>query len=290
MSHLRIAFQLSVLCAVAMASASTTRAHDTWVLPQRDRVSPGETVRIALATGMEFPKSEVAAKPKRVADWIVAGPNGRTKLSGFKIEANDLTARHTLTAPGAYAIGVALKPNFILIEAGNFEAYLKEEHAEQASLQRQAVQQTNKPGREIYSKLAKTFVQVGEGGATDAVTEPLGHALEIVPLSNPLEWRVGDEVHVRVLLHGKRIQGLTVSTVREGLPPHFWVSTRTTDEEGLVPVRLPRPGLWLIRTHYIHHTPGSVFDDGTKSVPASWESFFASIAFRVPQPDAPNKP
>lgn len=290
MIHPRITFQLSVLCVFAIVSASTTRAHDTWVLPQRDRVSPGETVRIALATGMEFPTSEVAAKPERVADWIVAGPNGRTNLSGFKIEANDLTARHTLAVPGAYAIGVTLKPNFILIEAGNFEAYLEEEHAKEASLQRQAMQQTNKPGREIYSKLAKTFVQVGEGGASDAVTQPLGHPLEIVPLSNPLEWRVGDEVHVRVLLHGKPVQGLTVSTVREGLPSHFWVSTRTTDEEGLVPVRLPRPGLWMIRTHYIHHAKGLVFDDGTKSVPAEWESYFASIAFRVRQPDAPNKP
>jgi len=290
MSHQRFASRLSVLCIFGMAAVSTTRAHDTWLLPQRDRPAPGETVRVALGTGEAFPKSEVAAKPERVADWIAVGPSGRAKLSGFKIETDDLTARSSFEAAGAYVIAATLKPSFILIEAGDFEVYLEEEGATEALEQRHAAQQPSEPGREVYTKLAKTFVQVGEGGAREAVTQPIGHALEVVPLSNPLEWRVGDEVHVRVLLHGKPVEGLRVSALREGLPPHTYVSSRTTDDDGQVSIRLPRAGLWMVRTHYIHRVPGLVFDDGTESIPANWESYFASIAFRVRQPDAAKKP
>jgi len=265
-------------------------AHDTWVVAERDRLAPGETVRLVLATGETFPKSENAAKPDRVEEWVAVGPEGRVQVGGLVGEGDDLAARPSFEKPGAYVIAVALKPKFILLEAKDFQDYLGEEHAEGALETRQTEHQSDQPGRELYTKLAKTFVQVGDAGKGEQLTKPVGHALEIVPLSNPLEWRAGDVVPVRVLLSGKPAEGISVSSLREGLPPHRYVQVTTTDSDGVVQIRLPRPGLWMIRTHAIRPTPGKIFEDSNKSAAVDWESYFASITLLVPPKGAPASP
>lgn len=250
-------------------------------------MAAGEKVLASLRTGEAFPQGENATHPDRVGEWIAVGSQGRTNFSGFAVESNDLAAQTSLDTPGAYVISVALRPNFIEIKAEDFEDYLREEKAETALETRQVEHQSDQPGREVYTKFAKTFVRVGDAGKGDVLTQPVGHKLEIVPLVNPLEWRVGDLVPVRVLLLGKPAEGLRVSTTREGLPAHTYVQNATTDSEGVVQLRLPRPGHWMIRTHAIRPTPGVIFEDVTKSAAVDWESYFASITVRVQAKIAP---
>ena len=80
-------------------------------------------------------------------------------------------------------------PGYITLEPAKFEAYLREERAESV-LSDSASNAPRGDVAEQYTKFAKTIVAVEPGDPADTTYSfPLGHRLEIIPLSNPLTWR-----------------------------------------------------------------------------------------------------
>jgi hypothetical protein len=184
---------------------------------------------------------------------------------------------------------IAIKPRFIEIEAERFEEYLRDEGATAALTHRRASRTSDLPGREYYTKLAKTFVCVGDPeacGAADAdFARVVGHPLEIVPQTNPATWKHGDTVDVRVLWHGKPAVGLRVSSGHDGLPEHTFVEHVSTDEDGIARMTLSGAAAhWFVRAHRIELLDPPARRAGADQPAADWESFFSSLSFviRVP--------
>ena len=94
-------------------------------------------------------------------------------------------------------------------------------------------------------------------------------ALEIVPEKDPTALHSGDELPVRVLLHGKPFPSFPVGLVREG-DPHG--TLRRTDEAGRVTFRLDRAGRWLLRGTDLRRSSKPRTD---------WESDFTTLTFHV---------
>jgi uncharacterized GH25 family protein len=268
------------LLAAGLIVPTRVAAHDSWLVADKNLVAINESVRLAFVTAEVFPISDHAPKPDRVTEWVVAqGPNKRT-VEGASVEGNELAARLKLDRPGIHAVGIAMQPGFIELAAKEFGEYLEDEKAT-AALAAHRRGPGDQPGREFYTKFAKTFVEVAGGGPPTDFTQPVGHKLEIIPLSNPCQWKVGDEVKVRVLLEGRPAPNLRVSSGHEGLGPHTYVESVITGADGMARVKLSRPGLWFLRTHTIHtirEQPAYAPRDAPK---ADWESFWASITFRV---------
>lgn len=254
--------------------AASTSAHDTWLVAERNQTGPGDVVRVAVVTAEEFPNSDHATDANRVAEWVALIGEKKHFVGEYTIDGDELAATVRLEGPGLHTIGVALKPRFIEIDAEGFAAYLEDEGATAALERRTKNKQDAEPGRELYAKNVTAFVEVGDGGADDTSVTPAGHKIEIIPLSNPCRWRVGDEIAVRVLFEGRPVSGFRVSAGHEGLAKHTFVAHERTDENGQARFKLTRPGLWFLRTHTIRPVAPDVTE-------ADWESFWASITFRV---------
>lgn len=254
-------------------------AHDSWLVVSSNHLTAPSTVRAAFLTGEQFPISQSATSPDRVAQWTVHVGSGRQELRDFRVVNQELVVDIPLQHPGLHVIAIALKPKFIEIEAPKFEEYLTDEQARAVLEARHSAGQRDQTGREYYTKFSKTFVEVGDQEAPEYL-KPIGHKLEIIPLSNPCRWRVGDEVSVRVLLDGKPAAKLRVSSGREGLPEHTYVEHVLTDSEGTARFKPARSGLWFIRTHFIGPA-GSQRHENSDVPAADWESFWASITFRI---------
>ncbi len=268
---------------ILLICAPPAPAHDSWVMASENSIPGPGAVRLAFATAEQFPTSEYATKPNRVDKWFVRIGNSKQDVRGFRIEGKELVAKVNLEKPGVHVIAASLHPHFMEFEAEKFEAYLAEEFAKEAASLRHKRGQRKTPGRMNYTKLTKTFVQVGERSADD-YAKPIGHTLEIIPLSNPCRRRVGDEVTVRVLYEGKPAAGMCVSSTPGGLAPHTFVENVFTDAKGEARLKLTRPGPWLFRVHHIRpNTHGQKADNQPleDSPQADWESFWTSITFRV---------
>ena len=291
---LRINRWQGLAVAGAMAAATAAPAHDSWLVAGTGSAAVGEAVRFAFVSAEVFAVSEQATDPERVAQWVVIDGEGRQAVTGYGIDGQDLAASVVLSDPGLNIVAVALHPRHIELEASDFNTYLTDEQAQAVLSMRRTRGEVHQPGREYYTKLAKAYVQVGDNsGGTDPRT-PVGHTLEIVPLSDPREWRSGDRVAVRVLLEGEPAPGLRVSSGRQGLGVHEYVEHAVTDGEGIARLRIDEPGHWFFRTHMIR--PRQLFTlSATNPTPAAdpraeWESYWASITFGVGTVDDPEPP
>ncbi len=250
----------------------TALAHDSWLVPDSSRAKPGEALRVMFITSENFPQPQSPTKADRVDEWVVIAGEGRKEIKNVSPEQNGLSATVEPVEPGTSVVGLALKGKLIELDRAKFEQYLASEGAE-AALRILRGRGGDEPQRELYTKFAKTYIEAG-GTPSAAAPPAIGHALEIEPQSNPSSWMVGQKARVRVYKNGKPAAGLRVSTGREGLPPHAYGTTVTTDRDGYADFTLDAPGLWFLRTHTIDNVKhaGGEYD---------WASLWASMTFPV---------
>lgn len=262
--------RLAGLLVVVWASAAW--GHDSWLIPDAGKVKPGDALRVMFVTSENFPQPQTPTKAERVDEWLVVAGEGRKDIKDFTPETNGLSATAEVTESGTNVIGIALKGKLIELSREKFEQYLASEGAEGA-LRVLRARAGDEPQRELFTKFAKTYVEAGNTPSA-AAPPAIGHALEIEPLSNPSTWRVGQKVRVRVYKNGNPAPGLRVSTGHEGLPPHAYGTTVTTDRDGYAEFTLDAPGLWFLRTHTIDNVKhaGGEYD---------WASLWASMTFPV---------
>jgi uncharacterized GH25 family protein len=101
-----------------------------------------------------------------------------------------------------------------------------------------------------YEKFAKLLV--GGESTSDFVTTPIGDMLEIVPLSDPRDTKVGDDAEFQILLNGQPLTTSVLATYAGFTEtPSSWAyasDTLNTDNgSGIAKVRISAPGLWIVR-------------------------------------------
>ena len=169
---------------------------------------------------------------------------------------------------GIWVVGFRSKQRSIEVDAVKFEAYIREEGLDDVVKARGDAKATDKPGREVYSRCAKTLLKVGNGGK-DGHDVVLGLRLEIVPETNPYLVTAGDPLTFRVLFDKTSLaKGLVTARCRT--EPTHTVSART-DDAGRVTLKLDRAGEWLVKCTHMMKAPEETGMD--------WESVWASVTF-----------
>ncbi|AXO15793.1 DUF4198 domain-containing protein [Thalassospira indica] len=101
-----------------------------------------------------------------------------------------------------------------------------------------------------YEKFAKLLV--GGESTSDFVTTPIGDTLEIVPLSDPRDTKIGDDAEFQILLNGQPLTTSVLATYAgfTETPSSWAYATETLSTEngsGIAKVRVSAPGLWIVR-------------------------------------------
>ena len=94
-------------------------------------------------------------------------------------------------------------------------------------------------------KFSKLFL-VAENADFASASVPVGQRLEIIPLDNITALGTGD-FRFLVLFDGEPVAGLDVRLATPGDPA---VAAGVTDEDGVVVLAVPEPGLWIVATEH----------------------------------------
>jgi uncharacterized GH25 family protein len=261
---------VSLGCGLVLLLMSGLFSHDFWLVPQKFRMNPGETVSIAANTGMDFPNSLSAATPDRFDRFVLTGESMREDIKDYRVEGNSVISRVKLEKPGTYVVGVALKPNEIRMTAAEFNEYLQLDGLPGIYQLRKQQGILDKDAVEFYSKYPKTIVQVG-GHLDETPTKPLGLILEIVPQVNPYRLKQGDKLEVAVLFRGNPLPDADIAWSYPGRGDKFAGSAKT-DKRGKALIPLVQAGPYVIRLTHM---------EWVKLPTHEWESYWTSLTFEV---------
>ncbi len=244
-------------------------AHDFWIEPSSFHPPPGSELSVSLRVGQHFRGDPVPRDDRLIARFVLSSAAGEIPIGG--LPATDPAGFVRVSAPGLAVIGYRSNRTPIELDAGKFEEYLAEEGLDAVLQARAARDERRKPGREVYSRCAKSLVAVG-GSGEKGFDRVLGLTLELVADASPLKTRPGGKMPFRIVYEGKPLAGALVKAIALDDPDNT-LSVRS-DARGRVAFLLARKGVWLVKA--VHMVPAPA------QTRADWESLWASLTFEIP--------
>ena len=243
-------------------------AHDTFIMPDAFRVSPGQTVVVGFHSADGFPES--AGAMRRLQGPAVRSASGLLAITDVKTDGKRLAG--TFVVPGAGHIVLSAVNGTIVegMKADEFLEYLIEEGMTGAIDAHKRSGQSNAEPRERYTMYAKSILL--SGAASDAWRTVVGHPIEIVPDKDPYALKPGESLPVHVLLRGRPAANLLVkaaSTAANGTQH----DVGRTDANGHLEVPVSA-GKWRLHTIAMEQ----VQNDSD----VLWESHWATLTFEIP--------
>jgi len=275
------------LAIVTVIPAAILLAHDFWLVPDAFVITPGGRLAVSGQTSSLFPTSLSAVSPDRIVAARVVTADTVVALTSASISGVSMRLGYRPTKAGQHVIGVQLAPRTVRESPASFKRYLDLEGAPEARARYEREGLLPADGRDSltrrYAKYGKTFVEVGRGAR--AYESALGHPLEFMPLDDPSALRVGDTLHVRLVMLGRAVSDgrfhlgsiqMGATQLRDTLAARRSASqdvSGTTDADGHAAVVMTRAGLWNLRT--IQILPA------LKGSGADWDVHWATMVFAV---------
>ena len=256
-------------CALsAVILAGSASAHDFWLLPKSFTAKPDEPVAMRFMVGHADDLMNWPMAWSRIVSFADHGPEGFVDLLS-SMQPQTAGAEVSLNAPGSHLLTFTSGQAESTLDADKFNDYLEKEGLAAIMAARAGAGTTADAGHEFYSRRAKAIIQIGDI-ATDNVTVPVGHTLEIVPLQNPMALQANEDLTVQVMFRGVPLEGATIDleSVTIGNGP---LETMVTDSDGKASFRFPKTGSWKLNVIW-----GVPMDARDMS---AFETTFSSLTF-----------
>ena len=261
----RVAFAIFL----GLFTTSAASAHDFWIEPATFRPEVNSQLAVALRVGQDFRGDPVPRNPKLITTFALISATGEKPIGGF--DGVDPAGIVRVTEPGLLWIAYRSGRTAVTLDAEKFEKYLAEEGLERILALRQKRGESGKPGREVFSRSAKSLVVAGGGGRA-GLDRVLGLTLELVLIEDPRKLAPGTSLPIALLYEGKPLEGALVTAMERGDPREK--SRVRTDRKGRALLPYLRPGVWLVKA--VQMVPAPAGAD------ADWESIWASLTFEIP--------
>lgn len=257
---------LRKLIAILLAFPALLNAHDFWIEPQTFHPETNSQVTLRFRFGEDFIGEAFPRDDEIIREFVLVGPPGWQRVAGHTDD--DPAGRAHTGGPGLYLAGYFSIPTYVELPPFEFEEYLAKEGLDHAIKTRHGDGTRNKPGRELFSRCAKTLLTVGDG-ATNGYAKPLGFRLEILPEKNPLTLAAGDTLPLRVTFDDKPAPDVLVVAYATNAPKK-WITART-DAAGRASLKLHSRATWMLKATHIFPHPDKARAD--------WESVWATYLF-----------
>lgn len=258
----RFAAPLAILAVMAWASVAS--AHMFWVNATESFNHPPGHVTTALGFGHILPMDDLLTSEHgviRIGSYELVGPDGSVHEmelpdptmppksatpTGLTVQSGDIGIRKIAltedTKPGTYQIAVKSVPMF-------FTKYKNTKgKVRMAPMAADKIKDLDKVVEAFkYQSFAKAYFAVKQWQDP----KPLGHELEILPITDLSKVRPGDLAEFKVLYNGKPLNSdsnafysLQCTSNAFGAPDEFGLSAYVVN--GTAKFRMPEPGQWVV--------------------------------------------
>ncbi len=267
----KASFSTKACLVVASLYSFQASAHDFWLLPSQFQIAEPTAVPIKFRVGHKQEENAWGLAWKRVVAIRNYHSMGVTDLSASLIPQNNLTegmVKASLSDKGSHIIGFESYHSTSVLEAEKFNDYAKTEGLDLILATRERRGESDSPGREIYSRKAKTIIQVGDKLTSNA-TQAIGHTLEIVPVNHPYALTENGTIKVQVLLQGRPLANAQIELASLVNFEREEQQLRT-DKNGMAEFNIEPTGSWMFNVIY-----GLPIRNDSR---AEFETYFASLS------------
>ncbi len=247
--------------------------HEYWFEPSTFFPSVNEKIDIRLYAGEALKREEERTFQKEKTTSFMQF-FGKAWFDIGKDNADNSLPFYNFTSgsPGNHLFAMERNWSHIILEPKDFDDYLREDGMEYIMDERAKLGESQKAGRERYSRFIKTLLQIGEKRDASYKAKTV-LKLDITPLENPYSKKVGDTIGFRVLFNGKPLANRTAfADNRDG--ETFAKQKLITDANGKFTIKLDRKGTWLVRLVFMQRCKADCGE-------ADWESFWGAFSFGV---------
>lgn len=258
----------AIVLALFIAFSVVVVAHEFWLLPTRWFAEIGQSVRVGLCVGEGFTCEPWEAGASRVIQFSsFLGKTETRRLDSLQRQGlGNLSL--TFNQAGTHLVALATNHKYLEMEAGKFDAYLKEDGLEHIRQLRQKRGQTKMPSRELYRREAATLVQIGQT-PTPVFWEETGFDLQILPENNPLI-STNTEMTFQIRFKGKPLRSALVRHWRKTPDGKAVVQFKTTNRWGRVRFALSSGEQMVSVVHMTEHI---------NTAEADWQSIWGNLTF-----------
>jgi hypothetical protein len=265
------------LVTLCLFGAPAAQAHEFWLMPRSFAVPLSQPFQLELRVGAGWPGESLGRNPAYIERFTLIGAGGSERRVGGQPGGDPAGVVMAKTLGSAWAV-FRSKHSAITLEAEKFESYLREEGLENIIEARRLNGTSAAQAREMYSRCAKSLLQVGSTGKTPIaqLKRNTGLTLELIPQTDPQQMRGGGAFTVQLFYLNKPLRGALVKALPQTLVDGVSAAqiTGRTDDQGRVTLPLSHGGVWLINAvHMVAAAP---------QLNADWESVWSSLTFELP--------
>ncbi|THB68803.1 MAG: DUF4198 domain-containing protein [Desulfovibrio sp.] len=227
---------LSLLALLVLACPAL--AHEFLVIPEATDVAPGQEIGVSVVSCHVFMVSEEAEPLEHVTVGLLQ--NGET------VDVDLAENTDTLTLDGMAAIPAEGGAILVGHREGVVWCNTTQGWVQGSKQEAQNVISSGK-----YEKFCKVLLVVdGNSQGFDTV---VGDRLEIVPLQDPAQASVGDDIQVQVLFDGQPLAVDEVLATYDGFTDaeNTYAYMTEPDGDGIARIKVHSPGLWMVRVQHI---------------------------------------
>jgi hypothetical protein len=239
--------RLGAAATFVVVGAGVALAHDMFIKLDTFFLQPNSAVSVPLLNGT-FALSENSITWDRVLDarLVTAGKHQTIEEGHWTAEGDTTFIDIRTGGAGTYVLGASTMYRDFGLSAADFNAYLEHDGIPDVLAARERDGEMDVDVWERYAKHVKAVVQVGDETSGGWETE-LGYPAEIVPLSNPYELSVGDELAVRCLVDGKPVANQLVIVGGQAGDEAMEARALRSDDDGVVRFTIDGAGRWYVK-------------------------------------------
>ena len=264
---------LALSLLLVLSSARLAAAHDYWIEASHFWLQPGDRVLLYLRVGEYLAGQPAAFSIGRVLRFHIDNATRRFEVLPLQ---RDPAGMARLQDSGLQVVSYENMPTYLELPAKQFNSYLQAEGLEGVLEARRQAGTSDQPGKEAYSRCAKSLLWIDgepptEGGAA-LHNKAVGLSLELLAETNPYRLQAPAPLRVQLLHEGQPVAGALVMALNKSAPNE--VQRVQSDADGRAAFTLRRSGLWLVKA--VHMVPAA------PEAPEDWRSYWASLTFELP--------
>ena len=242
-------------------------SHADWLWINASDFSPEAKTVLYFGFGDAYPVDKTIDR-ESIAEYYAVGQDDEKQ----QLESNPgglLATNVSFESPGTYRVAAALKPGWFLMYRKDGKVIKEFGKPKPAGLE-------NIIKSLRHEKYAKAVINAG-GESDDSFKKAVGHNLEIIPLKNPSQVKVGDYLPVRLMFKGKPLASEFVYATYTGFTRKLeYAFTVRTDGKGEANIKILHSGPWLIQAEMRISCEGGEFAGKCNKL-----AYFCSLAFSI---------